>query len=474
MPLGLKHCAKKDESGVFPRSLQALLSSIAGVGLGGLVLLWAAIYNGFPLFYADSASYLFASKYFQSMGERPVFYGLFLALARQIAATSWLVIAIQSLVTALLIRWVLAAHDLRRTNAATLAICALLASFTGISWQVGQLMADAFTPLAFLSFYLLVFRREEIGPLRSLACAITLLFSLLVHYSHWTVVLCALLGLFLFFRPARRSMRTRAPLMVLNLIFLTLPLTVAVNQMLGFSYLYSKNQYTFLVSRLLEDGSLLKFLDKNCDRRNFIFCDRREVIRHQNTVDFLWGRNNPYRSETDESARYRELLTAMIVGDPLGQAASALTASGLQLVRFRSGEGLEKSEANSKLLQTMEQVSPGEREPYARSRQQEGALPKVFARLNPIYIWAFTLSVLALAAFLWRAPAAWSRERELVVTLAFLCVSNAAICGAFSGAYDRYQSRVAWLPVFAVLVLVAKWILLPKAGRNEPPLQQVE
>ena len=44
--------------------------------------------------------------------------------------------------------------------------------------------------------------------------------------------------------------------------------------------------------------------------------------------------------------------------------------------------------------------------------------------------------------------------------LAFFCtfilialLANAAICGALSNPHDRYQSRIVWLAVFAILII---------------------
>jgi hypothetical protein len=37
--------------------------------------------------------------------------------------------------------------------------------------------------------------------------------------------------------------------------------------------------------------------------------------------------------------------------------------------------------------------------------------------------------------------------------IAFLVI-NASICAAFAGVYDRYQSRVAWIPPFCLAAYV--------------------
>jgi hypothetical protein len=66
---------------------------------------------------------------------------------------------------------------------------------------------------------------------------------------------------------------------------------------------------------------------------------------------------------------------------------------------------------------------------------------------------------IALLAQVWLAVVAWRairRKRWNVAALpAFVLVAligNALVCGLFSGPHDRYQSRLAWVPVLIVLL----------------------
>jgi hypothetical protein len=40
--------------------------------------------------------------------------------------------------------------------------------------------------------------------------------------------------------------------------------------------------------------------------------------------------------------------------------------------------------------------------------------------------------------------------------MAFLLI-NAAVCATFSGVFDRYQSRVAWLAALCATIYVCSW-----------------
>jgi hypothetical protein len=48
--------------------------------------------------------------------------------------------------------------------------------------------------------------------------------------------------------------------------------------------------------------------------------------------------------------------------------------------------------------------------------------------------------------------------------LAIPTAANAALCGALSGVFWRYQTRISWLPLFILLIVGAKlWPALSKA-----------
>ncbi len=51
------------------------------------------------------------------------------------------------------------------------------------------------------------------------------------------------------------------------------------------------------------------------------------------------------------------------------------------------------------------------------------------------------------------APQGW-RGGVLPAFVLLALIGNAMVCGALSGPHGRYQSRIMWLPVFAI-VLVA-------------------
>ena len=89
---------------------------------------------------------------------------------------------------------------------------------------------------------------------------------------------------------------------------------------------------------------------------------------------------------------------------------------------------------------------------YDRAYQQEGEI--WFVPVNLVHVPVAFLFLAALYLILRRVGA--SRDWRTGVLPAFVLIAllgNAFICGVFSGPHGRYQSRIMWLPTFAVLLI---------------------
>jgi hypothetical protein len=64
---------------------------------GAFILMIFALYNGYPLFSNDSASYIHSGYYLQVAGDRPVFYGLFIR-ATSLGISMWGTVLAQCLI----------------------------------------------------------------------------------------------------------------------------------------------------------------------------------------------------------------------------------------------------------------------------------------------------------------------------------------------------------------------------------------
>ena len=102
------------------------------------LLLAPAIFNGFPIIFADTGGYLLRPIEGQLELGRSALYGAFLLAG--IAFDFWPVVIVQAAVTCWIIVLTLRAFDLGERPGAALAVVLVLTLASSLPWYVGQLM----------------------------------------------------------------------------------------------------------------------------------------------------------------------------------------------------------------------------------------------------------------------------------------------------------------------------------------------
>ena len=139
----------------------AAVPRAAALLIAMLFLLAPALWNGFPLLFFDSGSYL-ARPFDGSLSPgRSMVYGLVLASGS--FANFWPVVIVQAALSVWVIALVLRAHGFAGRPLLLVTLTAVLAAATSLPWLAGQLMPDLFSGLAVLALYLLLFRAAALG-----------------------------------------------------------------------------------------------------------------------------------------------------------------------------------------------------------------------------------------------------------------------------------------------------------------------
>jgi hypothetical protein len=159
---------------------------------------------------------------------------------------------------------------------------------------------------------------------------------------------------------------------------------------------------------------------------------------------YPWDRQEPIARET------RRLLKDSLLEHP-GLHLQVAASYTLQVLgRFATGEGLD-SDAARLIEPQVAAYAPRDIPAYRAAKQQHDALPvAAIQRVHGPFGWL----MLALACGLCAAAAlprfAQLRADPGVQLTAFAlaaCVLNAGLSANLSGIYDRYESRILWLPL---------------------------
>lgn len=469
-------------------ALRHLKAGVRGVvptatAVAGAALLFAlpALWNGFPLVFFDTVDYVRTSFTGEAPPYRTVPYGVFLA-ATHLGVSLWLPVAVQSLVLAYVLHEGLAVFAPVRPHLALVPTAALLVAFTGLPWYTSQIMPDAFVGVAALGTATLVFGRARLGPCRRLALAAAVAVATSLHTSHLFLLFGLAASAAVLVPLARRAWPGVRLDWATSAVgsFAALALVLATQWALAGRPTLGPPGSVFLLARLVQDGLAQRYLDDVCPPPGEDAGERQATglklcaVRHRLPAaanQFLWnphwGGDSPFlevggwEGMAEEAA---EIVVGSLRAYPLAHAAAALKNTGLQLVKVRVGDGLEPMDWL--LGDDIARYLPADAAAFGRARQQTGI---EFGLLNGVQV-PVLLGSMAGAAFLlavgWRRRDPRSAGLAAAVLLALL--GNAFICGVFSNPIHRYQSRIAWIAVFAVAVGAAR-LAVPEGRKGAAP-----
>ncbi|WP_428531473.1 hypothetical protein [Rhodopila sp.] len=469
-------------------------TALWAVPAAAALLLWPALWNGYPIVFADSGTYLSQAIEHYAGWDRPVFYSLFM-LPLHATISVWPVIVAQALLAAWVLWLVAEALGLfagapgRVWGIAFVAGVGLLSACTWLPWLVCQLMPDLFTPLLVLAIWLLAWVPERLSPRQRVAMA-ALAGCMIATQMSSLPLACVLLALGAItsgarsgrLRPASVTIATGSAPPRLSAgrswLLIVLPPALAVLGLCGVNlaahkrFAISPFGNVFLLARVIYDGPGMAALRQDCPARQWCLC--RFLDRFPaNSDDFLWTEDSPLRRAGGPKVVSREagaIITAALLADPLGEARAALGNGLEQLTRFASGDGL-----NAWPIQVSPVIErhfpPREQAEYAAARQQTGslAMPPVLAFLHRI----FGLTGILCCALL--LPVAIRRRAActgLLLTVLVALPLSAMITGSLSAPHDRYQARIMWLPPFvaalSTLCLRPQVSLRPRIPTRRP------
>jgi hypothetical protein len=437
-----------------------------------LLLLWAAFLNGFPLVFPDTGTYLRVAFDQAWPIDRSGFYGFAMkpfVLGLPGASGLWIWTAVQAAIIATAL--VLAVRHIAPQASAKLQfVClAAVAILTSLPWHAGQLMPDAFTgPLLLLTW--LACSRDPAAPHGS-----SLWYAIgaagLLHVTHVGVVALAAAGTLLglaFTGLPLRDLGRRALAALLAILFV-LGTQVSVNGLLFGRWTVSPAGPAFLFARLNEDGLIPSWLDRHCGMdAPADLCGLRASLP-RDSQKLLWSVEGPLHSRLWDPPQGTDpwpLIDMMssanagaLAEDPVRFLGNAVRAGWDQFIHFQALDDecpeVCRSE-DSALVDTIRDQRPELLPQLLASKQLQGTSPDALVRAVTTPIAALSLILLLPCLFL-----AWRRHDptalSLLLAVGAALMANAAMAGALSDVHDRYQSRLVWLALFAMLALVLRW-----------------
>ncbi|HXZ20178.1 MAG TPA: hypothetical protein VEG63_09530 [Candidatus Acidoferrales bacterium] len=442
----------------------------AAVLAGALLFAWPAVFNGYPLLYPDSITYigsgrpvaraLFLHKFSVYYGMRSLIYGLGI-FPFHWEISPWPVVGLQALLAAYMLWLVVRSILERQTVVRYLLLAGLLSLLSSVSWYVSVVLPDVLGPLLWLAIYLLIFARDTLSSYERGTVALVACWAAASHISHLVLAagICLLLVILRLLQCPQVNNRMRGIAEAAAIV-----LVAAVVQLALHAYLYGKASLEgesppYLAARVIADGPGRWYLKNHCGEIRLALCASVGELP-DNTDEFLWDPNGIWPTaarEGDDRIRQEEtsFVVAVVRAYPREELSFAAANFWQQLGAF----GLWDLGRNNWVLDAFDTALRKGKTGYLASAQFNDDLP--LDLFSEIQFWTVVVSlgIVGIAAIspLMRRDAS-ARLPGLGVVLLPGLVANALLTSVFSNAEERYQCRVIWvLPLYAG-ILILYWL----------------
>jgi hypothetical protein len=426
-----------------PRTAAAALAAV-------LILLAPALWNGFPLLEHDTGGYL--ARWFEGTLEvsRSTVYGLYLVAFA--VPDFWPALAVQAALAVWIIALLLRRHGWGRRPGILLLSVAVLSMLTALPWLASMLLTDIFTGLGVLALYLAVLRADALRRWERGALVVVVAFAAASHGATLAVLL-ALMAAAIIAAVLRRALVPPAGLtrggaaLALGLLML-----LGANYAVARQLAWTPGGFALPFGRMLQDGIVARFLADHCPDPRLKLCEHRHELP-TDADEFFWG-----ESIFDRLGRFqgldgdmRTIVLESLRDYPLWQIEAAANASGRQLLKVRTGEGVLDQVWHT--YNMIEMFTPSMLPAMRAARQQKGELD--FTAINRLHVPVALASMLLLVATIVLAlkQPRFADLGRLAATGALAIFANAAVCGVLANPHDRYGVRLVWLATFVVVLV---------------------
>lgn len=455
-------------AGAQDKNRKVLIRSAAVIVCAAFILLIPVLLNGFPFIFPDSGDYIF----FTPRVYRSPFYGLFIFFFH-LNRWIWMPVFAQALIVSHLLWLMLKLSGARQVASKTLLLALLLTVFSSLPYFVGYIMADLFTPVMFITMYILGFYYTELSwrlriYLILLACVATS-----AHVANLTMAV-GLFYVFVLLLPwcgVKRAVIIKRLGVLLVPIGLTTAAVFLFNGLIFGMFSLAPIGSAMFMTNLIKYGPAQHYLEKTCPDSGYKMCLFKTHLA-QVADNLLW---NPDAVQKLGGYAGLKRESKIIVEGTLKTYPYEVVAVIVQnfVVGLMSHEPAAEIQSNAQVPWVIDSLmikfGPHAVEKYLNSAEMRDIIPHdVIKSIDNIVVPLAFFALAGLGLF-----AARRRDRQNAALAAIMIagvLGNTLLCTAVSGVYDRYQARVTWLLPMAVFVIVSSLVAKGKTRNVTTPI----
>ena len=413
-----------------------------------LGLMICAFWNGYPILYADTSTYLNSAFEVETPVDRPIMYGLFIRLTSFNFLSLWTVIGFQVLLFVHEV-YQLFKNLFRKEPGPVFFIgLVLLGGLSSLSWTASQLMPDIFTSILLLSLLNMIW--SDKGRARYWHYFVFLI-SVACHLSHISFSLGLIVFLVLIRLLFRRTLGDLIPIKILlHAVLLTFLALLSMGKAL------SNSKHVFLAGAMAERGVLQAVLEDKCSGEQvpYQLCTYQEEIPSIGW-QFVWEKDSPLYKIGGWKASKKELN--QIIKQSLLEpkylwlhVISTLSSTIKQLSTIKVGDGNGRFDHASLLSQRLKAYVPHEYASFVQSKQNLEGVESMSTYIRIHYI--ILLACLGVLMYRLSHFKGIDIKLQLIITTFVLSIIwNAFLAAAFANVIDRLGSKMIFLIPLVVL-----------------------
>jgi len=427
--------------------------------IGALILLGFAFYNGYPIVYSDTSTYIDSGFSLQPPADRPITYGIFIRIMSLNGTSLWSVVFFQSLIISFLI--LLTIKDFtqfKKPNVYFLFVVAFLSTLTVIPFISGQIITDIFLAIGILCILHLTLN-TKLKKFNSILLFIIFFIANAMHMSHLMIHFLLLICIL---SIKRIFLKDTVTLKFIN-IWVLFVLTFLGIFLMGSSL--AKSKHVFFMGRMAENGILKEFLNDNCESNRYKLCECIDSIP-TNTTDFLWDKNSPLNTKYDKwgdtQAEFGEIIRLTIFKPKYlaHHIFEAIKNTFKQLLVFNAGDGTGSFVEETLLYERIQKYFKFESIEYSISKQNRGLLTSenlksVNARYCLVIIFCVLIILLVSCSTKLKNQIKGNKAFFIYMLLIAIFI-NSLINASLVLVTDRFGAKLIWLVPFILLLVVSE------------------
>ena len=413
-----------------------------------VALIWPMIYNGFPLYFSDSRVYTSVGLRYSGI---PIFFNQIVSPIFNYLSP-YLVPILFALVAYIVIRIFLSQWMEKVSLGNWLLVFLIIALFTRLPWVTSFIMPDILGGLGVTALLILLLETKPIRPQSRFFLLGVVFLSLLSQTSSLVVFPVVTIGVLLANRLLAGSRIKSGLLLSVTWLIAIFLVSFDNDQNYGRASLNANGPAIFF-AKLVDHGLAQSYLRNNCSSQNVLtICEYLSEIEtlggRPGSQSFLWEVVGPrniniadeVKAFDQNSEEIRALNWDIVFEYPLQVAKLSLIDSGELFMA--KGEIL----GDSRFWWN----HPKWDSKFMEARQQTGTLLQAPFLIVAQIVHVFSILGMLLLFF---RPSTPQQVRILISAVLIALIANALIHATLVGPYARYQDKVTFIPILALLAL---------------------